>query len=125
MVAPLPTDTTTTNASAHFTMGGLPKPEIKWKRILRALLNGSLNRFNAEKHGDHCLPSTIADIQREKLISIAWSWEDVPALGGSATARVKRYWVDRDPANLRRARDVLGLHDGAGGIHSGVIGCPA
>lgn len=108
MVAPLPTDATTTNAPAHSTMGEIPKPELKWKRILRALLDGNLNRFNAEKYGDHCLNSTVAELRRDRLVSISWTWEEVPSLGGIATAHVKRYWVDRDPANLIRARALLG-----------------
>ncbi len=100
---------TATETNRNFNPDRLPKPELKWRRILRALLDGSLNRFNAERHGDHCLNSTIAGIKRDHAISIAWTWEDVPALGGTTTARVKRYLIDRDPANMARARGLLGV----------------
>lgn len=89
-----------------------PKLERKWLRILRALLNGSLNRFDAEKHGDHCLNSTVSEIGKDHLVSIDWVWEEVPAMGGRAIARVKRYWVERTEENLKLARDLLG--DAAG-----------
>lgn len=32
-----------------------------------------------------------------------------PAMSGSTTARVKRYLIDRDPANMARARGLLGV----------------
>ena len=100
---------TATETNRNFNPDRLPKPELKWRRILRALLDGSLNRFNAERHGDHCLNSTVAGIKRDYAISIAWTWEDVPALGGTTTARVKRYWLDRDPANMAKAHQLLGV----------------
>ena len=109
MTMPIPTDMTTTNASARFTTGGLPKPVLKWRRILRAMLDGNLNRFHAGKHGDHCLNSTVAELRRDHLVSIDWVWEEVPSLSGSATSRVRRYCVDRDPVNMGRARNLLGL----------------
>lgn len=86
-----------------------PKLELKWKRIMRALVSGTLNRFEAERHHDHCLNSTIAEIRRDHLVEIDWHWEEVPAMGGRAVARCKRYWVRRTDGNLNRARDLLGM----------------
>lgn len=108
MAALLITDTAT-ETRPHFTTGAMPKPELKWKRILRAMLYGTLNRFDAERHSDHCLNSTVAELRRDRLVSIAWVWEEVPSLGGRATAHVKRYWVDRGDASMDHARTLLGV----------------
>lgn len=97
-----------TGTSTESSFNSKSRLEYKWLRILRALLNGSLNRFEAEKHGDHCLNSTIAEIGRDHLVSIDWVWEEVPAMGGQAIARVKRYWVARTEENLAQARGLLG-----------------
>lgn len=59
-------------------------------RILRLLKSGqTLNRFEAEAHGDHCLNSTIADLRAEghRILDV---WEHVPNRMGSLV-RVKRY----------------------------------
>ena len=92
-----------TETSQHLTV-----IEDKLTRILRALLHRTLNRFEAEAFGDHCLNSTIAKI-REMGIVLADRWETVPALGGRATAHVKRYWVDRHPDHMTKARNALGM----------------
>lgn len=84
-----------------------PKLEVKWKRLLRELIDRTLNRFDAERHGDHCLNSAIADLRRDQLVSISWNWEEVPSMGGRAMARVKRYWVSRDEVSMRHARGLL------------------
>jgi hypothetical protein len=58
--------------------------------ILAELQAGrSLNRFEAEKVGDHCLHSTVAALRAEGY-NIISRWEDVPTRFGR-TARVKRY----------------------------------
>jgi len=95
-----------TEASAHSKLK--PKLELKWKRILRVMTNGDVNRFEAESHGDHCLNSTVSEIGRDHAVSIDWLWEEVSAMGGRATARVKRYWVARDDENMAHARSLLG-----------------
>lgn len=60
-------------------------------RILAELRSGrSLNRFEAERIGDHALNSTIA-VLRAEGINIADAWEEVPTRFMGKTARVKRY----------------------------------
>lgn len=104
MAALLQTDTATQ------TSPDSTGPELKWRRVLRALIEGSLNRFQAEGHPvrDHCLNSTVAELRHDMGIVIADTWETVPCHGGTATQRVKRYRVARDPDSLRRARELLG-----------------
>ena len=57
--------------------------------ILAALRLGSLNRFEAERMGDHCLPTTIAELRSEGHV-IDGEWEEVPTRFGKS-CRVKRY----------------------------------
>lgn len=57
--------------------------------ILAALRDRSLNRFEAERMGDHCLPSTVAALREDGYI-IHDAWEEVPTRFGR-TCRVKRY----------------------------------
>lgn len=100
-----------TDAATEPSLNSKPKPkpklELKWKRILRELIDLTLNRFDAERYGDHCLNSTIADLRRDLLVSIDWVWEEVPCMGGAAMTKVKRYWVSRDEASMRHARGLL------------------
>jgi hypothetical protein len=49
----------------------------------------SLNRFDAEHLGDHCLHSTISTLKK-KGAEFLDTWEKVPTRFGM-TARVKRY----------------------------------
>jgi hypothetical protein len=58
--------------------------------ILKVLSNGrSLNRFEAEPLGDHCLHSTIATLRRKGHV-IFDDWERIPTRF-SKEVRVKRY----------------------------------
>jgi hypothetical protein len=61
----------------------------KEQRILALLRERSLNRFQAQEHGDWVLPSTVAALRRKGYIFLA-QWEEVPTRYGT-TARVKRY----------------------------------
>lgn len=69
-----------------------PRRPTKEDRMLRILLERarSLNRFEAEDLGDHCLHSTVAALQSRKGLTIHREWETVPGYDGSLT-RVKRY----------------------------------
>lgn len=59
-------------------------------RILGILRSGrSLNRFEAERFGDHCLHSTVARLNAEGF-QIVGRWEEVPCRFAKTT-RVKRY----------------------------------
>lgn len=57
--------------------------------ILAALRRGSLNRFEAERLGDHCLNSTISELRAEGYLIHAHD-ERVPTRFGR-NVRVKRY----------------------------------
>lgn len=68
--------------------------ETKISRILRILVSGrSLNRFEAERVGDHCLHSTVSAIERRFSVTVNRRDEMVPGYGGRS-ARVCRYWLE-------------------------------
>lgn len=78
----------------------------KEEEVLRALYVGSLNRFEAERIGDHCLNSTIAQL-RGKGVQLVDEWEKVPSRGRRGYTLCKRYWVRSEPGNLERVRRML------------------
>ncbi|MYN11776.1 hypothetical protein GSY71_01235 [Pusillimonas sp. TS35] len=61
--------------------------------ILGVLRKRSLNRFEAEVYGDHCLHSTIAELRKDGH-NIFGQTEVVPTRFGKTT-RVKRYFLLR------------------------------
>lgn len=64
--------------------------DTKISKISAVLKSGiSLNRFDAERYGDHCLNSTIAVLRAEGVL-LHGEWEKVPTRFG-VMARVKRY----------------------------------
>jgi len=77
----------------------------KIARILAHLLTGaSINRFEAERLGDHCLPSTIAVLANRNGLIFQRQWERVPNRWGKPCT-VTRYSL---PASEhKRARAVL------------------
>lgn len=80
--------------------------QTKQSRIIAELAHGgSLNRFEAEKIGDHALPSTVARIETYG-IKVSRRIEKVPGYEGHTT-RVCRYWLDDE--NRVRAAAMLGL----------------
>lgn len=90
-------------------------PGKKWEAVLRHLLSvGSLNRFEAERIvNDHCLHTTVASLRRDFGIECGRKFECVRCLKGRAMTRVKRYWLDPDPENVKRARAALAQTGGA------------
>lgn len=64
------------------------------KDTIRAALRlpHGLNRFEAERHGDHCLNSTIAELRADGCV-IHSEWETVPTRFNSKGVRVLRYWL--------------------------------
>lgn len=71
---------------AHYTK----KPLNKTARILKVMLDGgSLNRFDAEPVGDHCLNSTISTLKNRYGLVFNRSWERVPNRWGSTTPVVR------------------------------------
>ena len=67
--------------------------------ILAALRQRSLNRFEAERLGDHCLPSTVSSLRSEGHVIHAHD-EQVPTRFGRPV-RVKRYWLIHSPGELK------------------------
>ena len=69
-------------------------PIRKIDRVEAALkLPAGLSRVEAERIGDHCLNSTIADIRKEYGSRLKQRWETVPTRYCSKGVRVLRYWL--------------------------------
>lgn len=82
------------------------RSNTKLGRILHALAAGkSLNRFQAEHLGDHCLHSTVSAIERRYGLRVDRREETVPGYAGHRT-RVMRYQLDSE--NRKRAIALLG-----------------
>lgn len=70
-----------------------PKPESKKAKMLRYFVTGkSLNVFEAEPIGDHCLNSTISALANDYGLEFHRQWETVPSRF-CKEVRVKRYWL--------------------------------
>jgi len=81
------------------------KPPSKMARILLHLLTGaSLNRFEAERLGDHCLNSTIATLANRNGLLISRKPEKVPNRW-SKPCNVIRYSLP--PGERHLASDIL------------------
>jgi len=71
-----------------------PKSIKKIDRVIEALKQPhGLNRFEAERIGDHCLNSTVAVIRTAHGARLHQEWETVPTRYNSDGVRVKRYWL--------------------------------
>jgi hypothetical protein len=83
------------------------RPPLKWQRTLRALIERpALHRFQAERDPeirDHCLPSTISDLEGRGLC-IGRRLVAVPGFAGER-AIVAEYQLDAE--NRARAREML------------------
>jgi hypothetical protein len=64
------------------------------------------HRFSAETVGDHCLPTTISDLQKRHPIYFSRRFMKVPNRFGSETS-VMLYWLEGD--SLIKARLITGL----------------
>ena len=62
---------------------------------------GTLHRFQAERIGDHVLPSTMFVINRDYGLSFNSEWVDVPT-NFAKPVRVKKYWLEGDSLNMAR-----------------------
>jgi hypothetical protein len=89
------------------TVRVLTPPRGKIGRILRTLASGrSLNRFEAEPLGDHCLHSTVSAIERHYGIRVDRREETVTGFGGHPT-RCCRYWLADE--QREQAAKLMGL----------------
>ena len=81
------------------------KPITKAARILEHLMTGaSINRFEAERIGDHCLPSTIAALANRDGLMFTRRQESVPSRWG-VSCIVTRYSLPS--SQYEAARQVL------------------
>lgn len=86
----------------------------KLAAIAEALIVGSLNRFEAERLGDHCL-NTTTSLLRARGFPLVAQWEEVPTRFGKPV-RVKRWRVPaRDRIKARKLLRQMGgrRHGGA------------
>lgn len=68
----------------------------KLARVLQHLaIVGSLNRFEAEKIGDHTLPQTVLKLHTTHGLTVARQEEVVHGYGGNATI-CTRYWLEAE-----------------------------
>ncbi|WP_198111541.1 hypothetical protein [Inhella proteolytica] len=88
---------------------GENSPYAKVARILYlfAVKGVSLNRFEGERHHDHCLHSTVSTLQNQHGILIDRVTETVPCLGGRKQTRCRRYWLRPSPENVGKALALL------------------
>jgi hypothetical protein len=97
-----------TNATTSKVKQADVNRKTKIETILGLFVSGlSLNRFEAERHHDHCLHTTVSTLENGHGILIERESETVPCVGGSKTTRCKRYWLKRDPDNIKRANALL------------------
>lgn len=83
---------------AHDTTGQ-PVKDTQIARVLALLIAGTLNRFEANPHGDTCLNSTISSLRNRHKLTILDRWETYSGRHGSKP--VKRYWIpEGEPMEL-------------------------
>lgn len=80
--------------------GAAEQTQLKAKRITKlerteaALkLPGGLNRFEAERIGEHALNSTVAILRKRYGKRLLQRWEKVPSRFCETGVRVLRYWL--------------------------------
>lgn len=82
-----------------------PKRKTKIAAVLELFISGqSLNRFEAERIGDHCLNSTVAALSNNHGITFLRHSETVPNRFGGSTP-VTRYQLPE--SEMERARKLL------------------
>lgn len=77
--------------------------------LFRFAEGNTYHRFIAESLGDHCLPTTISDLQKKYRLYFNRRMIKVPNRFGGMTS-VKMYWLEGD--NLKRAKKLCGLGGG-------------
>ena len=82
----------------HGEDGKAEQPEAKCirkiDRIVEALKQPcGLNRFDAERIGDHAPNSTVAIVRKRHGDKLRQEWETVPTRFNPAGVRVYRYWL--------------------------------
>lgn len=71
-----------------------PKNSTKLDRVIAALHHPhGLNRFEAERIGEHSINSTVAVIRKRYGSKLVQEWETVPTRYCERGVRVLRYWI--------------------------------
>ena len=91
------------------TQGANNKTVSKNNTILNALVEGSLTRFDAERLGDHCLPSTISALSIQHGLEFPRRWIKVPNRFGGETLCKEYTTSDEDKTYINK---FLGVLDG-------------
>ena len=91
------------------TQGANNKTVSKNNTILNALVEGSLTRFDAERLGDHCLPSTISALSNQHGLEFPRRWIKVPNRCGGETLCKEYTTSDEDKTYINK---FLGVLDG-------------
>ena len=91
------------------TQGANNKTVSKNNTILNALVEGSLTRFDAERLGDHCLPSTISALSNQHGLEFPRRWIKVPNRFGGETLCKEYTTSDADKTYINK---FLGVLDG-------------
>lgn len=89
-----------------------PVQTTKKSRVLAALMRGEKHtRFSAARilH-DHCLPSTVSELQSSYGVVISRQLITVPGFGGAPT-NCCEYWIDNEERRRFRALAHLKLYD--------------
>jgi hypothetical protein len=77
----------------------------KQRAMLERFASGErFHRFEAERVGDHCLPSTVSEIETKYQISFSREWVAVRNRFGTST-RVVRYGLENE--SLAKARAIV------------------
>ena len=91
------------------TQGANIKTVSKNNTILNALVEGSLTRFDAERLGDHYLPSTISALSNQHGLEFPRRWIKVPNRFGGETLCKEYTTSDEDKTYINK---YLGVLDG-------------
>lgn len=99
--------TCTTNSAQSRSAHKL-KLGTKQFRVVDRLIVGPLHRFEAERYpvSDHCLPSTISELQKRYKLSFDVEMIRLPGYGGQG-ARVAQYTLTKN--SLGKAMVLVGL----------------
>jgi hypothetical protein len=71
------------------------------------LVERPLNRFEAEKIGDHCLPSTISGLSTQHGLEFPRRWVKVPNRFGGETLCKEYTTSDDDKLKINKFLEVL------------------
>jgi hypothetical protein len=83
------------------------KTVSKNNTIMVALAEGSLTRFDAERLGDHCLPSTISGLSNQHGLEFPRRWVKVPNRFGGETLCKEYTTSDDDKLKINKFLEVL------------------